>query len=145
MKNFLFILALLGLTLSATAQISTSEPARLKTKVTCFEGKTNAAVANIGVNLAPETIFPNKVQNNSLTTHGAQASELTWKFVWRENEYDVYRFTFKRFTEPGASNQVTTTKEIRFNGKTVVVFKDQLHTVVLELPGDADLKAAQQT
>ena len=127
------------------AQISTSEPARLKTKVSCFDGATNARVVNVGINLAPETIFPNKLQNNRLTARSPQPSELTWKFMWRENEFDVYRFTFTRFPEPGATEPVTTSRDVKFNGKKTVVFKDKLHTVLLEIPNADDLKAAQQT
>ncbi len=145
MKTIVFFLALLGLTLGVTAQISASESARVKTKVSCFEGIANPTVVGVGINLTPETTFPNKPENNNIATRGPRASELTWKFIWREKEYDVYRFTFKRFTEPGATNQVTTTKDVRFNGKKMVVFKDLLHTVVLEIPNDEDLKAAQQT
>ncbi len=145
MKHFLFIVALLGWTEVASAQISTVEPARFKTKVSCYAGGTNATLVSVGINLAPESTFPNQPQNNCLILASPQASELTWKFIWREKGHDVYRFTFRRLAAPGVTEAVTTTRDVKFNGKKEVVFKDLSHTVVLELPNDEDQQAAQRT
>ena len=73
---------------------------------------------------------------------------MKWRFVRRDKDKDgdkdVYRFTFKRPAAAGSTDSNVAAKEIQFEGKKIVVFKDPLHTVVVELPNDDDLKAAQR-
>jgi hypothetical protein len=37
-------------------------------------------------------------------------------------------------TKAGSSGKVTTSKEIQFDGKQIIDFEDDLHTVVMESP-----------
>jgi hypothetical protein len=80
MKTLLLSIVLVGLTFCASAQNSTNQlPARLKIKVTCFEGKIDSGVSSGGVCFAPgagETI-------DTGSTPG-QEHELKYSFV-RQN------------------------------------------------------------
>jgi hypothetical protein len=68
------------------------------------------------------------------------ACELKWTFIGRNGSKDVWHFTFTRMTKAGSSDKTTTAREIQFDGKQIVVFKDDLHTVIMESPSTEDLK-----
>ncbi|HZF02551.1 MAG TPA: hypothetical protein VE344_11745 [Methylomirabilota bacterium] len=142
MKTILFSIVLIGLTFCANAQISTNQPARLKTKVTCYEGKIDSGVDTRSVDLASDNTYPGYVGGDDNTTLGAEHS-LKWSFVGRNGSKDIYRFTFTRMTKKGSSSLTTDSKEIQFDGKQIIVFEDELHTVVMESPSTEDLKKAQ--
>ena len=140
MKILFLSLVLIGLTFCATAQISTNQPSRFKTKVISYEGKIGSGVNGSAVSFVPAD--PGTGGGDTVTSPGHE-SELKWSFVGRNGDKDVYRFTFTRMTKAGSSNKTTTSKEVQFDGKQVIVFEDDLHTVVMESPGAEDLKTAQ--
>jgi hypothetical protein len=128
---------------SAGAQSTTNEPARYKTKVTCYEGKEEAGVGNSGINFTPESTFPEPVAKNRISSRGHEL-EVKWRFVRRDKEKDVYRFLFVRATETSSTNQAPAFKEVQFDGRKIIVAKDPLHTVVMETPSEEELKQALQ-
>jgi hypothetical protein len=133
MKTILFSVILIGLTFCAGAQISTNQPTRLKFKVDCFEGKINSGMRGSSACLAPDCIYPGNGGENTVTSPGRE-SELKCTFVGRNRDKDVWHFTFTRMTKAGSSGKVTTSKEIQFDGKQIIDFEDDLHTVVMESP-----------
>ncbi len=150
MKIFLIAVTLLALAFSANAEMSTNAPltvtnlpAHLKTKVSLYEGKEDSGVAAVDINFTPETTYPERVEKSKIVAPG-HAAELKWRFVRRDNDKDIYHFTFKHLAETGATNLTLSAKMVEFDGKKVVVFRDPQHTVVMEIPNDEDLKAAQR-
>jgi len=143
MKTNFLLIFLLVLTCSAGAQTVTNEPARLKYKVTCYEGKVGSRISGSGVLLAPDGTYPGNISVMSVTSAGHE-SELKWTFVGRSRDKDAYRFTFTRMTKVGSLGKTTTSKKVQFGGKQIVVFEDELHTVVMESPSAEDLKSAQK-
>jgi hypothetical protein len=140
MKTFLLSIVLIGLTFCASAQISTNQPSQFKTKVVSYEGKIGAGVNSSAVSFVPEN--PGTIGSNTVTTSGHE-SELKWTFVGRNGAKDVYQFTFTRMTKAGSPGKTTTSKEVQFNGKQIIVFEDELHAVVIESPSEEELKAAK--
>jgi hypothetical protein len=141
MKTFLLSIVSIALTCCATAQISTNQPSRFKTKVVSYEGKIGSGVNGRAVSFVPND--PGTGGGDTVTTSGHE-SELKWSFVGRNGDKDVYHFTFTRMTKAGSSDKTTTLKEIQFDGKQIIVFEDDLHAVVMESQSEADLKSAQK-
>ena len=138
MKPIFLFIVLISLTFCASAQISTNQPARLNTKVVCYDsGGSSSDVAS----LAPDSTYPGNGGDDNVTSPGME-HELKWTFVGRNGSKDVWYFTFTRMTKIGSSDKTTTSKEIQFDGKQIIVFKDDLHTVILESPSAEDLKPA---
>ena len=140
MKIILLFIVLVCLTFCASAQISTNQPSRFKTKVISYEGKIWSGVNGSAVSFVPND--PGTSESDTVTTIGHE-SELKWTFAGRNGDKDVYRFTFTRMTKAGSSDKTTASKEIQFDGKQIIVFEDALHTVVMESPSAEDLKIAQ--
>jgi len=65
-----------------------------------------------------------------------QVSEIEWSFVKRSDGKDVYTFT-RKFPSDGPA-PTTTTKDVEFNGKRVVIFEDKVQTVVIDPPNKSD-------
>ena len=128
-----------GLVFGANGQMVTNQPARFKTKVICYEGKMDSGDSSTGVNPSPEFTFPGTENKHEVTSPGRE-SELVWSFVGRNKNKDVYRFTFTRMTKAGDSSKTTTSKECLFDGSQIIVFSDDLHTVVMKSPSAEDLK-----
>jgi len=141
MKTIVLAIILTALTFCATAQISTNQPSRFKTKVVAYEGKIGSGVNGSTVRFVPND--PGTGESDTVTTAGRE-SELKWTFVGRNGDTDVYRFTFTRMTKVGSLGKTTTSKKVQFGGKQIVVFEDELHTVVMESPSAEDLKSAQK-
>jgi hypothetical protein len=145
-KTFFLSVVLVGLTFCANAQLSTNQPSRFKTKVISYEGKIGSGVNGSTTNFVP--VNTGAGGSDTVTSPGHE-SELKWTFVGRNGDKDVYWFTFTRTTtktpSPGRTtkDKITTAKEVQFDGKQIVVFKDELHLVVMESPSAEDLKTAQ--
>jgi hypothetical protein len=115
----------------------------LKTKVISYEGKINSGVRGTEINFIPESTYFGNGGADTVTSSGHE-SELKWTFVGRNKDKDVYRFTFIRMTKAGSSDKTTTSKEIQFDGKQIIVFEDDLHTIVLESPSEEELQSSQK-
>lgn len=139
MKTILLSIVLIALTFCASAQIVTNQPARLKTKVISYEGKIGSGVKTTSIDLASDNTYPGGGGGDANTTPGKE-HELKWSFVGRNGDKDVYRFTFTRMTKASSSDKITTSKEVQFDGKQIIVFEDDLHAVVMESPSEKDLK-----
>jgi hypothetical protein len=135
MKTIAISIILLGTIFHASAQLVTNQPARLKFKVTEVYSGGSAT----GVSPSPDANMPGNSVENTVTSPGYE-HKLKWTFVGRNQDKDIYNFTFTRTTKIGKE---TTSKEIQFDGKQIVVFKDDFHTVVMETPSAEDLKSAQ--
>jgi hypothetical protein len=138
MKPIFLFIVLISLTFCASAQISTNQTARLNTKVICYDSGISSSDV---VSLAPDSTYPGNGGEQNITSPGVER-ELKWTFVGRNGSKDVWHFTFTRMTKIGSSDKTTTTKEIQFNGKQIIVFKDDLHTVIMESPSAENLKPA---
>jgi hypothetical protein len=141
-KTIFLSVVLFGLTFCATAQIETNQPARFQNKVISYEGKIGSGVSSSSMLLAPDGNYPGNISSNTVTSPGHE-SKLEWVFIGRNGSKDVYLFTFTRKMKKDSSSQTTTSKEVQFVGKKVIVFEDELHCVVMESPSAEDLKKAQ--
>ena len=61
-----------------------------------------------------------------------RVSEITWSFVERRGDKDVYHFT--RRLPLDAVDVVTSSKDVEFNDRRVVIFKDEHQTILIEPP-----------
>lgn len=139
MKTILLSLLLSGFVFSAGAQIVTNQPARFKTKIVSYEGKIGSSSFGSSINPSPELTAPGTEGTDEITSPGRE-SKLVWKFVGRNGGKDAYRFTFTRMIKAGVSFKTTDSKEISFDGRRIVVFQDDLHTVIIESPSEKELR-----
>jgi len=135
MRAILTLLLLVGIASSATAQMVTNGTARFKTLVTCKTGSSLTATGNP----SPANTSIGFESKDVGTTPGREY-ELAWKLVGKKGDKDVYHFTFTRVTKAGVRDKTTSSKEVEFEGKRVVVFGDELHLVVMDVPTDGKLK-----
>lgn len=140
LKIILSWLMISGLVFGANGQIATNQPARFKTKVICYEGKIDSGDSSATVSPSPELTLPGTVTNTDVITSPGRESELTWTFVGQNKDKDVYHFSFTRMTRAGDSSRTTSSKECSFDGRQIIVFSDNLHTVVMESASPVDLK-----
>lgn len=133
MKLIAVSIILLGIIFCASAQLMTNQPARLKFKVieNYYSGESASFLCP-----TPDAIMPGNSGENAVTSPGHE-HKLKWTFIGRNQNTDVYNFTFTRTTKTG---EQTTSKKIQFEGKQVTVFKDEFHTVIMETPSAEDLK-----
>ena len=135
----LFIL--LAAVLCANAQLVTNQPARLKMKLIAYEGKIGVGAYGATLNPTPEVIRPGDGGSDEVTSSGKE-SKLTWAFVGRNGSNDVYQVSFTRKIKSNSTLPVSGSKTVKFDGRKIVIFEDELHTVVMESPSEADLKSA---
>ncbi|HXT13531.1 MAG TPA: hypothetical protein VN873_18405 [Candidatus Angelobacter sp.] len=129
MKTFLTLLLLVGIASSADAQIATNVSARFKTRVTCKMDSSST----VTINPSPGTTSAG-FESKDMGASPGQEYELAWKFVGRKSDKDAYHFTFTRRTKPGVTSQITTSKDVLFDGHGATIFKDDLHVVTLDSP-----------
>ena len=141
MKTIAISIFLLGTIFCASAQLVTNEPARLKWQISWFEGTTNSGTCGHTITFQPDSIHFGDSGADILTSRGRE-HELKWTFIGRNDNKDVYRFTFHRMTKAGSPEKSFTSKDIQFDGKRTVVFRDDLHTVVMETPSAEESKKA---
>jgi hypothetical protein len=134
--------AVVGFAFASVAQIDTNQPARFKTKVVSYEGKVGSGTSSSAISPTPSAIFPKNETRNIITSPGHE-SDLRWFFLGRDGNKDVYHFTFTRMTNVNSSVKTTTSRDCSFEGRPVIVFTDNLHTVVMESPGKKDIGAAR--
>jgi hypothetical protein len=142
MKIILSSLLLLGSLIFTSGQIVTNQPARLKTKVVCYAGKIGSGVSGTSICPSPELISPGDNATHSVTSPGYE-SDLKWVFLGRNGDKDVYRFGFTRRTKANSPDKTTTSKEVSFEGRRIIVFEDDLHAVIIESPSEQDLKTSK--
>jgi hypothetical protein len=143
MKIAAALVLALGLVFSAKAELATNQPARLKNKITCYDGKIGSANSTKSINFVADD-HPGTTGSQIETTAGKE-SELHWTYLGQNGSKDVYSFTFTRKTKADSPQTTTDTKRVQFEGKRVVVFEDPLHAVVMEPPSAEELKAGQST
>src|SRR6476661_3405699 len=119
------LLIAIGIVLTSSAQSITKEPARLKNKVTQYEGKIGSHDSVTAINAAADD-HPGTAGSHVSTTRGKE-SELHWTYLGRKGDKDVYSFTFTRMTKAGSPQTTTDTKQVEFEGKRIIVFEDALH------------------
>ena len=139
MKQIFIALILMGYVFSASAQLVTNQPARLKTKVVFYEGKPNAGISGVTISPTPDAILPGN-EMKDIDTSAGRESELAWSFVGRNKDKDVYHFTFTRNVQAGRSAKTTTSKDVPFDGRPITIFEDDVYTVRIETPSAEDLK-----
>jgi len=144
MKTLLVSILLSGLVLSASAQLITNVTSKLKTKITLIEGKgTKHGSSAAYINLVTEGKFKPDARDK-IIKGTRDSSELHYRLLGKNQGKDIYHFSFTRFTTTNSTSNTTTSKEVQFDGKRVVVFEDELHTVIMESPSPADLKEGQE-
>ena len=99
-------------------------------------------VGEIGSGTNTHTIIsdPNKQTNPNLKINNqsircgypGEVSNISWKFIKHEDNTDIY--SFERIFPVGVKEQSTTTKIVEYKGKQTIVFQDEYHVVVLDIP-----------
>lgn len=103
---------------------------RFKARITCFNGEIDVRSSCSGTSFQPDGTLH---ATGKLTCgHPGKVSEIEWAFVERHGANDVYRFT-RRFPSDTAA-VTTTTKEIEFSDRRVIVFEDTFQVIVMEPP-----------
>lgn len=104
---------------------------RFKARITCFNGKLDSGSSCSGTSFQPDGTLHAK--GGPLTCgYPGRVSEIEWAFVERRGANDVYRFT-RRFPSDTAT-VTTTSKEVEFSDRRVIVFEDEFQVVVIEPP-----------
>jgi hypothetical protein len=103
---------------------------RFKARVTCFNGKVDSGSSCSGSNYQSDGVL----HSTGKMTCGfpGQVSEVEWSFVEHHGTNDVYRFT-RRFPADTAAVS-TTSKNVEFSDRRVVVFEDKFQVIVIEPP-----------
>ena len=71
--------------------------------------------------------------NRSITCgYPGEVSKISWEFVEHREGKDVYRF--ERTFPYGESNSTTTSKAVEYKGVRTIIFEDDCHVVVLDMP-----------
>ncbi|MEI8288579.1 MAG: efflux RND transporter periplasmic adaptor subunit, partial [Verrucomicrobiota bacterium] len=101
---------------------------RFTALIACFNGKVDSGSSCSGNNFQPDgTIHP---KGKMTCGYPGKVSEVEWAFVEQRGGKDVYRFT-RRFPADTAK-AATTSKDIEFSDRRVVVFADAFQAVVIE-------------
>ena len=145
MKSFALLVLGLSSVLTALGSGSTNETtARFPYKITTWEGKESSGVSVEQIVIEPSTVTTNATTKHISTTVG-QEHELQCVFTGHAGKQDVYRFTYQRPAEgTNLLQQVTASKEVKFDGTRLVVFEDARRIVVMSSPTEADIKQASQ-
>lgn len=101
----------------------------------CYIGEIGSgANAHIIISDPDKQTNPNlKINNQSLRCgYPGQVSNISWKFVKHEDNADIY--SFERIFPVGVKEQSTTTKLVEYKGEQTIVFQDEYHVVVLDIP-----------
>lgn len=103
---------------------------RFKAQVVCFNGAVNHAGSCTGACFQPDGTL--HAEGKLTCGIPGQVSEITWSFVARHGDKDVYHFT-RRFPAE-ASEAAVSSKDVEFNKDQIVVFKDDRQTILMEPP-----------
>lgn len=143
MKNIAILVASLLSVLTVLSSGSTNEiTARFPYKIISWHGKEGSGASVAEVVPDPSTVTTNSSGIHTSTTPG-QEHELRPAFVGQAGKKDVYRFIYKHPKDGTNSNQqITTSKDVQFDGGRVVVFQDEQRTIVMTTPTAEDLKQA---
>lgn len=143
MKNIVILVSSLFSVLTALGSGSTNKiTARFPYKIISWEGKEGSGASVAEVVPDPSTVTTNSSGIHTSTTPG-QEYELRPAFVGHAGKKDVYRFIYKHPKGGTNSNQqVTTSKDVQFDGSRMVVFQDEQRTIVMTTPTVEDLKQA---
>ncbi|NOS70455.1 MAG: hypothetical protein HOP33_11050 [Verrucomicrobia bacterium] len=126
------------------AGVTNEITARFPFKVLTYEGTEGSGFSSATLVIEPWTVTTNSILSDISTTLGHE-HELRQVFVGHAGKKDVYRFTYVRPKNGTNTNpQITTSKEVQFDGNPVVVLKDADRTIVMSLPTEADIKLAKQ-
>ena len=140
----ILVIAFVGMFPVLGASTTDEITARFPFKVVAYEGKEGSGVSVGDIVTEPSTVTTNTISSHKSTTPG-QEHELRQDFVGHGGKKDVYRFTYVRPKNGTNTNQqITTSKEVQFDGNRVVVFKDANRTIVMSSPTEADIKLAKQ-
>ena len=101
---------------------------RFKAQVACFNGAVDHGSSCTGTCFQPD----GTMHTDGKMTCGipGQVSEITWAFVERRGDKDVYHFT-RRFPTDAADVAVSS-KDVEFGDQRVVVFTDEHQTILIE-------------
>ena len=103
---------------------------RFRARITCFNGALDASSFGSGTSYGADDT-PYTAGKITCGVPG-QISEITWSFVRRHDNMDVYSFT-RRFPVDTAS-VLTSHKEVEFSTQRVLVFQDAHQAIVIEPP-----------
>jgi hypothetical protein len=140
MKTITIALLLLALGLRAGAQLATNQPSQYQCEIAWSEKETGTGGNTL--NPTPDAVSPGNSGEETCTSPGHEM-DLKWTFLGRDHDQDAYEITFTRMIHAGSALPTTSSKDVLFNGKRMVVFDDALHLVVIESPSDDDSKRGQ--
>jgi hypothetical protein len=145
MKSIALLVLGLSSVLTVLGAGSTSvDTARFPYKIMIWEGKEGSGLSSGEIVTEPSTVTTNATTKHISTTVG-QEHELQRVFVGQAGKQDVYRFTYKRPADgTNLLQQVTTSKEVKFDGTRLVIFEDARRIIVMSSPTEEDIKQAAQ-
>lgn len=103
---------------------------RFKACIAIFNGKVDSRSSCSTTNFQSDGLLHAK--GKMTCGYPGHVSEIEWSFVERHNDKDVYRFT-RRFPSDTADVS-TTTEDVEFSDRRVVVFEDKFQVILIEPP-----------
>jgi hypothetical protein len=101
----------------------------------CYVGEIGSRTnANTIISDPNKETSPNlKVNSQSISCgYPDKVSKISWKFVQHKESKDIY--SFERTFPVDTNEQSTTSKVVKYEGKQTIVFQDEYHVVVLDIP-----------
>lgn len=112
------------------ADAPVKESPRFTARIACFNGKVDSGSSCSTTNFQPDGTL--HATGKMTCGYSRRVSEIEWSFVERRGSNDVYQFT-RRFPADTAAAD-TTTKNVEFSERRVIVFEDKFQVVVIEPP-----------
>jgi hypothetical protein len=122
-------------TTSALQMPAATSSAQYAAELYCYIGEigSGANVHTIISDPDKETNPDLKINNQSIRFgYPGKVSNISWKFIKNEDNTDIY--SFERIFPVGVDEQSTTTKVVEYKGEQTIVFQDEYHVVVLDIP-----------
>lgn len=112
------------------AEAPTQASPRCQARVACHNGTLDSGSVCSVSNFQPDGTLHTK--GKMTCGFPGKVSEIEWSFVERRGSSDLYRFT-RRFPSDTAAVS-TTSRNVEFSDKRVIVFQDQFQAIVIEPP-----------
>ena len=119
---------------AANVQPTMSSP-HYAAELFCYVGKIGSRTnSHIIISNPNKETNPNlKINSQSISCgYSDMVSKISWKFIQHKENKDIY--SFKRIFPVDASERSTTSKVVEYEGKEIIIFKDECHVVVLDTP-----------
>ena len=119
---------------AANVQPTISSP-HYAAELFCYVGEIGSRTnAHIIISDPNKETNPNlKINSQSISCgYPGKVSKISWKFIQHKENKDIY--SFERTFPVYANEQSTTFQVVEYEGKQTIVFQDEYHVVVLDIP-----------